>query len=1003
MSIATGKVISRGVRAAVRSLLCAGAASISAGVFAAQPAQGTGQQAPAEEAELEAVVVTGSRIAVSGFTTPTPVTVLGAEAIEDLNITNIGVGANQLPAFRATTTPATNGWGSFNVGAQSVNLRGLGTGRNLVLVNGRRLAPVSAGLGAAADLNMIPSALVQRMDVVTGGASAAYGADALAGATNIILNTNLTGLRATLDYGTTDQGDGDSYHVALAGGMAFAGGRGHFVVGGEWDKSDGVGNCLERKQSYCQNRETMTYTNSGYASNNGLPNYVVVRGTSGFIGNYNGVIVNIPGSASANPNLAIRNMFGTGGITFNDAGQPIPYTLGQYTSLGYYGTGNQTTSGLGFAELQVPVERYATFGHAYFDFTDSVRGWTEVAVNHVKGDTLQAVFYGAARPIYADNVFIPQAVRTAAGLGPLTPSTGAPAGPALFNLLFLGPRRGESSSDVNSWMAATGLDLQINDKWKAVTSYQYSHTHRLQVVDNAMVTGNPNAGANPAIAYSYLPWALDAVMGPNGTPVCRASISTNAALRAAAADCKPYNPFGRNVSQESLDYVYSTLFEDQVMSQHALSAGVTGSVFDLPAGPLAIAAGLEFRRDKADVTHDDLANLYAYFQNYGTDYSGKLNAAEGYLEAEIPLISGMKGVDALSVNAAGRRTRYKISGEGVAGPSGNTYWANTWKVGMAYQPVEWTRFRATVSRDIRAPIYYELFATSSSSFGSVLNRWDGNNPENPSVFGGGNPQLRPEKGLTKTFGVVVQPPFIDGLSASLDYYAIKITGNIGSAGAAQTIIDNCYQGITQYCDLLSFSNDARSDITQVRTGNVNLQWTKNQGIDTEIAYRLPLSKFSELPGRLDFRLLGNHLLKAQTLNNTTLTDSTDAYGSSWTVSLITGYTADRWQVNLTTRYVGGGKVNVLYFDPSDSGYQGTTQLNSVNTNHIGSATYFNLNGSISFDADRKVEAFWQINNLLDRLPPVIPTSPVGVQSSPSSATYYDTIGRSYKVGVRLKL
>ena len=382
MSLPIDKAISRSVRATIRGLLLAGVAALSAeAVTAAQPA---------EDTELDTLIVTGSRITTSGFTTPTPVTVLGAEAIQELNITNIGEGANQLPAFRATTTPTTNGWGSFNVGAQSVNLRGLGTGRNLVLVNGRRLAPVSAGLGAAADLNMIPSALVQRMDVVTGGASAAYGADAVAGATNNILNTALSGVRATIDYGITDEGDGANFLAALAGGSSFAGGRGHFVVGGEWAKSDGVGNCLERKHSYCQNSETLTYTNTGYASNNGLPNFVVVRGTSGFLGNYNGVVVNIPGTASANANPAL-NMFGTGGITYDDTGKPIPYSLGKYTSLGYYGTGNQTTSGLSFAELEVPVERYATFGHAYFDFSDSVRGWTELAVNHVNGDTLQAV------------------------------------------------------------------------------------------------------------------------------------------------------------------------------------------------------------------------------------------------------------------------------------------------------------------------------------------------------------------------------------------------------------------------------------------------------------------------------------------------------------------------------------------------------------------------------------------------------------------------------------
>ncbi len=214
MSIA----ISRGIRAAVHGSCVAGAASISTGVLAAAPpTEGT-----AADAELDTVVVTGSRIATSGFTTPTPVTVLAAEAIEDLNITNIGVGANQLPAFRATTTPATNGWGSFNVGAQSVNLRGLGTGRNLVLVNGRRLAPVSAGLGAAADLNMIPSALVQRMDVVTGGAFSSLWRGCPGWRNRPSSSTPVSpacGRRWTT--ASPIKGDGKSRHVALAGGMGF--------------------------------------------------------------------------------------------------------------------------------------------------------------------------------------------------------------------------------------------------------------------------------------------------------------------------------------------------------------------------------------------------------------------------------------------------------------------------------------------------------------------------------------------------------------------------------------------------------------------------------------------------------------------------------------------------------------------------------------------------------------------------------------------------------------
>ncbi len=170
-----------------------------------------------KDEELEEAVVTGSRLA-TGFTTPTPVTVLGAEAIEELGITNIGVGANQLPAFRATTTPTTNGWGSFNVGAQIVNLRGLGVTRNLGAGGWSALRAGDARRHRGPEPRA--SGLVERLEVVTGGASAAYGSDAVAGAVNVILNKDLTGIKAQADYGVSQEGDGDNYHLALAGGAA---------------------------------------------------------------------------------------------------------------------------------------------------------------------------------------------------------------------------------------------------------------------------------------------------------------------------------------------------------------------------------------------------------------------------------------------------------------------------------------------------------------------------------------------------------------------------------------------------------------------------------------------------------------------------------------------------------------------------------------------------------------------------------------------------------------
>ncbi|MBK6674826.1 MAG: TonB-dependent receptor plug domain-containing protein [Proteobacteria bacterium] len=276
----------------VRQLVWSAACVLAAGGVSAAEA--------AADDELEQVVVTGSRLATSGFSSPTPVTVLGADAIEELGITNIGAGANQLPAFRATTTPTTNGFGSFNVGAQIVNLRGLGVTRNLVLVDGRRFAPVTRE--GTVDLNLVPSGLVERLEVVTGGASAAYGSDAVAGAVNVILDKDLTGIKAQADYGVTGEGDGQNYHLSLAGGASFAGGRGHFILGGEYAKQDGIGDCFTR--SYCTNSGVIT--NTGAASNSalGVTLYRVNSG-AGFIANPRGVI-----NSLNTTNVAIRNLLG---------------------------------------------------------------------------------------------------------------------------------------------------------------------------------------------------------------------------------------------------------------------------------------------------------------------------------------------------------------------------------------------------------------------------------------------------------------------------------------------------------------------------------------------------------------------------------------------------------------------------------------------------------------------------------------------------------------------
>src|SRR5690606_4101359 len=306
----------------------------------------------ASAADNQSIVVTGSRLARSTFDTPSPVTVLGGEDFERLQITNVGEGVSELPSFRPSNNPSTNGFGSFNVGAQIVNLRGLGVTRNLVLVDGRRFAPTTRE--GSVDLNFIPSTLVSRVEVVTGGASAAYGSDALAGAVNVILDTRLEGLKAQVDYGWAGEGDGENLHAGAAFGTAFAAGAGHFVIGGEYSDQKGVGSCFTRV--WCEVGTVVS--NPGFNTpagvGNGLPQYNRTDDNGGWFITPAGVISRFNNAAGAGS--AIANIRGTGAITFDPDGSvraAQPGTLG----FGLSQLGGDSYATYNEVDLVAPVER----------------------------------------------------------------------------------------------------------------------------------------------------------------------------------------------------------------------------------------------------------------------------------------------------------------------------------------------------------------------------------------------------------------------------------------------------------------------------------------------------------------------------------------------------------------------------------------------------------------------------------------------------------------------
>ncbi|MEO6340262.1 MAG: TonB-dependent receptor plug domain-containing protein, partial [Caulobacteraceae bacterium] len=356
-------------------------------------AQATNEPAPDAGQAVEEIVVTGSRIVRSGFTAPTPVTVLGADRLEKLGITNIGDALNTLPAFRGTASPQTSNIQPANAGFRLADLRGIGTARTLVLVDGHRFVPTTQQ--GTIDLNLIPSLLLQRAEVVTGGASAQYGSDAVAGVVNLILNKRLTGVIGQMQYGQTERGDGRNYQASLAGGSDFAGGRGHFIAAGEVERSDGVGDCYSR--DWCA-QEYQDVTNNGGLA--GFPAHNIVPQAHNVTAVVGGLITSGP--------LA--------GTAFNPDGSTRAFQYGQRlpgnTTFMIGGEGNNGF--IGAPLLVVPVQRQVGYVHGDYNLTDNIKAFVEGSYGHVKATGRGAQTRDTGNiAIKGDNAFLPTATRNA--------------------------------------------------------------------------------------------------------------------------------------------------------------------------------------------------------------------------------------------------------------------------------------------------------------------------------------------------------------------------------------------------------------------------------------------------------------------------------------------------------------------------------------------------------------------------------------------------------------
>lgn len=887
-----------------------------------------------QDAVAKDIVVTGSRLG-SGFKAPTPVTTIGAEQIKDRAFASVAELAFDIPQLRINQNV---GKSSEPVGQNVADLRALGGARTLLLLDGRRLAATSPFGGI--DTNIFPLSLISGVEVVTGGASAAYGSDAVTGVVNFALQKKLEGLKVDASYGISGHNDFNRPVLSAAVGHSF--GRLNITLAGDFYRNTGqtrVGSRdWGRGNPVLFNNPTYTATNGqtrNYLANNALYSRMT----------FGGVTV-VP---STSPLY---------GIQFGPNGTTSPFV---------YGSPVNTTFMLGGGGVSIEedgnilpkITRYSGYGRATYDVTDDVSVWAEALWSRVEVESDLAPNYdNGTLTIQRDNAFLPQSVRTIMTNSGITSFA--------FGRMNLEDGYSQNNSVSRALRYAAGAEGSFGD-WSWDVYAQRSDNRFRQESQNNRIATRWTQG-------------VDSVISPiTQQPVCR--INADASTTNDNPACVPINVFGAgSISAAALGWYRGTSFYDAKMTQNVAGANISGSPFKTWAGNVKLAVGGEYRRETINSVSDAVSAVSGWRSINQQPFSGTLNVAEVYAETAVPLAQDWAFAKNLEVSGAVRYTDYSSSG-GVT----------TWKVGVNYSPISDIRFRGTISRDIRAANINELFAGQNQVINTISDPRT-NVATNTLQLTGGNRNLNPEKADTKAIGLVLQPSFIPGFNASIDYYSIKIKGAI-TAIAPQTIVNNCFTlNITSFCSLIT--QNAANQITSVQATLINAQTIEAAGIDFELSYRRPVNWFGT-SGTIGSRILVNYVDKLQlTASNVTtilLGDiATDPGGQPrWKGNFDLTYSAGPLRLGGYVRYIGGGKFRTIYVDNVDL---------PAAENRVKGRAYVDL--SASYRINSNIEIYGKIDNLLDNDPPILPNNII--QPTVSNSQMYDKIGRYYVGGVRLR-
>lgn len=967
------------------------ALACSATAVSAQTTEETGQE---EASSLGDIVVTGSRIARQDYVSTSPIVTVGQEDFQSTGAVTIDALVNELPQFVPSVTSTSNN--PSNGGQANIDLRGLGTQRTLVLMNGRRVVPSNAD--GTVDINLLPTPLIRNVEVISGGASAAYGSDALAGVANFILDDSFEGVQFDVQYGVTDREDGEteSYSVTIGGDIAD--GRGNAVMS--------IGRSL---RSYIYNADREFSAISGRSGTTPL-------GSTVFDAN------NLPSQAALGAYFGTPNLPATGGFGFNNDGSLFAYqgtinfkSPGGIDFDGFATPGgdyNYNTGALNY--LQLPLERWNAFGAVNYRVSDAAEFYGSLLLTDYQSanelaPTPAASAMGFRVPV--TNPFISPDL--AAILATRPNPTASFRLDKRFNAV--GGRHAQEDYTVYQGTAGVRGDLVGLRDWTYDIYAQYGRMER-----TTTQSGNVSRSAVQSL--------LDAPDG--GVSLCDGG----------------FNPFGEsNLSAECAAFIGRTSVNNVLQDQSVVEASLQGGLLNLWAGEMRFAAGLQYREDFFDFRPDaglartnpivvrpdggTTGGLETAGFNAQQPFSGGTNSLEAFVELLIPVLRDLPMVKTLDLNLG-----YRIADNSTVGgmPS--------YKAELDWAVTDYLRFRGGLQRAVRAPSIGELFAPMNLSFpqiGAVSSTGFSGDPcdtrssyrtgpdaakvqalcaaqaaaagspnyvyTNNQVPGltGGNPDLEEETADSFTAGLVLTSPstspWLSGLSASVDYYSIEIEDVIGAVSAAN-MLQGCFNAQGQnpnydpnnaYCTL--FRRDPLSgsvvDASEVLD---NLATLKTSGVDAQFDWRLSMED-AGLPawGDLNLNVIVGWLETRQRqdvpgapiIDRVGTVDVVTAgqFNSfpEWKALTSVNWSKDQFGLGLRWRYVSEMEV-----------FSSTTKLDATH--------YFDLNGR--WDITDQISLRATVNNVLDQEPR---TWDPGVQANTDPSTY-DILGRRYSIGLTAK-